>query len=84
MTNSKMYTNEEMIEEIRECVEDLGGFMEHVEGKLGQGTGLQLYVNPGVVEQANLLINDIRIKYERKRRALRTDNPFSGVKEFLD
>ncbi len=84
MTNNKMYTDEEMREEIREWVEELGGFMKHVEGQIGQGSGLQLYVSPGLVEQANLLINDIRIKYERKRRALRTDDPFSGIKEFLN
>jgi hypothetical protein len=84
MTNSKMYTDEEMIEEIKECVEELGGFIRYVEGQLGQGSGLQLYVGPDLVEQASTLVNDIRLKYDKRRRKIRKDSPFAGVEQFLN
>ncbi len=83
MRNDKRYTDEEMIEEIRECVEELGGFMQYVKGQLGQGSGLQLYVSPDLVEQASILVNDIRLKYDQKQRKIRNNNPFAGVKQFL-
>ena len=84
MNNDIRCADEEMIEEITECVEELGGFVKYVQGQLGQGSGLQLYVSPELVEQANILVNDIRLKYDHRQRKIKNNDPFAGVKQFLD
>ena len=84
MTN--LYSDDEMIEEIREEIEELGGAVVFVPGNNvhGKGGGLQLYIEPELLEHAKLLVADIREKYQARRRDAKAKNPFIGVKEILD
>ena len=84
MTNSKMYTDEELIEEITEFIEEIGGAVRFVPAGLGRGSGLQLYVQPQLLEQARLIVADVTKKYKVKREKLQAKNPFVGVKQFLN
>lgn len=84
MTN--LYSDDEMIEEIKEEIEELGGAVRFVPGDNihGKGGGLQLYIEPELLEHAKLLVEDIREKYQARRQKAKTENPFIGVKEILD
>ncbi len=83
MTN--LYSDDEMIEEIKEEIEELGGAVTFVpHNTQGRGGGLQLYIEPELLEQARLIVADIRRKYRIRRQTERTENPFIGVEELLD
>ena len=84
MTN--LYSDDEMIEEIKEEIEELGGAVRFVPGDNvhGKGGGLQLYIEPALLDQARLVVDDIREKYQARRRDAKAKNPFIGVKEILD
>lgn len=84
MTN--LYSDDEMIEEIREEIEELGGAVRFVPGDNihGKGGGIQLYIEPALLDQARLVVNDIREKYRVRREEVRANNPFMGVQELLD
>ncbi len=83
MTN--LYSDDEMIEEIKEEIEELGGAVTFVpHNTQGRGGGLQLYIEPELLEQARLIVADIRRKYRFRRQRERTENPFIGVEELLD
>lgn len=80
-----MYTDEEMVDEIREYIEEIGGAVAHVPGNLtGKGGGLQLYIEPQLLDQARLIVEDVRLKYKTKREEMRIENPFIGVEQLLD
>ena len=81
-----LYSDEEMIEEIKEEIEELGGAVRFVPGDNVHGSsgGIQLYIEPALLDQAKLVVDDIREKYRVKRKAARVKNPFMGVKELLD
>jgi len=81
-----LYSDDEMIEEIKEEIEELGGAVRFIPGDNvhGKGGGLQLYIEPALLNQARLVVDDIREKYRVKRKEARVKNPFMGVKELLD
>ena len=82
---SRTYTHEEMFEEIIEAVEEIGGDVVTIprtpDGFLG---GFKLFIEPDLMDQAKLIVNDIKKKYKKKRMKILNDNPFIGTKEFLD
>jgi len=81
-----LYSDDEMIEEIKEEIEELGGAVRFVPGDNvhGKGGGIQLYIEPALLDQARLVVNDIREKYRVKRKEARVSNPFMGVQELLN
>lgn len=81
-----LYSDDEMIEEIREEIEELGGAIRFIPGNdvHGKTGGLQLYIEPALLNQAKLVVNDIRKKYRVKRQAAKVKNPFVGVQELLN
>jgi len=87
MTNEKLYSDEEMIKEIKEGIAEIGGeaiFVPANENTPGAGGGLHLYVQPELEKQAKLIVKDIRKKYNIKREKLRKKQPFIGVQEILN
>lgn len=84
MTN-KMYTEEEMVEEIAVSIGEIGGTIIVMEptadGFIG---GYQLIIHPTLADQAELIIRDIKKKYMVKRGKMLAKNPFLGTQEFLD
>ena len=87
MTNEKLYSDEEMIREIKEEIAEIGGEAVFVSGNKntpGAGGDLHLYIQPELESQARLIINDIRKKYNIKKEKLRKRQPFIGVQEILN
>lgn len=87
MTNEKLYSDEEMIKEIRKEINEIGGdaiFIPANENVAGLGGGLHLYIQPELEEQARLIVNDIKRKYNIKREKLRKKQPFIGVQEIIN
>ncbi len=87
MTNEKLYSDEEMIDEIKREIAEIGGeavFIPSNENTPGAGGGLHLYIQPELERQAKLIINDVRKKYGMKREKLRKEQPFIGVQEIVN
>ena len=87
MTNEKLYSDEEMIDEIKKEIAEIGGeavFIPANENTPGSGGGLHLYIQPELEKQARLIINDVRKKYGMKREKLRKKQPFIGVQEIVN
>ena len=61
MTNEKKYTDEDMFEEIKESIEEIGGSAIFVpSGASGHG-GIHLQVEPQLFQQAQLIVSDIKV-----------------------
>ncbi len=84
MTN-KTYTHEEMVEEIVESIEEIGGEVIILSGgPNGFRGGFQLFISPHMMSQAELIVKDIQKKYRIRREKLISSNPFIGTRDFLD
>ena len=80
----KLYTEEEMLEEISISIGEIGGtiiVMEPTGGIVGE---YQLIIHPILADQAELIIKDIQKKYRVRRGEMLARNPFLGTQEFLD
>lgn len=84
MTN-RTYTHEEMIEEIVDSIEEIGGEVVVLPDALDEfSTGFKLVIDQDLIHQAKLIVNDIQKKYKKKRDKVLHDNPFIGTQELLD
>lgn len=82
---NKEYTQEEMIEEIVESIEEIGGEVVVLSGTPdGFPGGFQLFINPHLMDQAELIVNDIQMKYKEGRKRRIQENPFLRIEELLE
>jgi len=84
MTN-KLYTEDEMVEEIIDSIEEIGGTVIILDPTVdGFAGGYQLFIHPSLADQAELIVRDVKKKYKMKREEMLAKNPFLGTKELLE
>lgn len=82
---NKMYTEDEMIEEIVDSIKEIGGSIIILDPTPdGFAGGYQFFIHPAMADQAELIVRDIKRKYRAKREKILAKNPFVGTKELLD
>lgn len=69
----KMYTEEEMIEEVCEIIQSMGGSVDIIDK---DNHYFKITIDPYLEEDAALVIEDIINKYTNKRREVLRSNPF--------
>lgn len=79
--SEKMYTEEEMIEEVCEVIESMGGSVDIIDK---DNHFFKITIDPYLEEDAALVVEDIINKYTVKRNELFRSNPFLRAKSLRE
>jgi len=78
---SRLYSEKEMLSEIIDFIESLGGKVYEVDMNRHI---IDMEINPDLEEAVLLYLEDILSLYTYKREELKKNNPFFGVEDMLE